>query len=389
MSHYRFTHLSLKNWKNFKQVDIPLAQRAFIVGPNASGKSNLLLALRFLREMALEGGGLAAAVKSNHGLSALRSLHARSASVEIKATIKSEQGDGWRYELRFAPDDSDRERPVIKIERVIAIRAGVDVHPPLLNRPDRNSDDDESLQQTALLQMGLNRGFRELVHFLRGVSYLHIVPQLLREQPEAKRSEIDIDPFGRDFLDRIRQTSLKQQRERLKRIEKVLQIVVPQLRQLRLKVDDHGKAHLESRFQHWRGVAARQNETQFSDGTLRFIGLLWAIQEPAGPLLLEEPELSLHTAIVRHLAPFIQRAQIGLEGRQVILSTHSEHLLANPGISPEEILLVRPADEGSSVECGARVRRIKTLMQSGILASEAVMSATEPDQPELLLDAEV
>jgi predicted ATPase len=386
MSHYRFTHISLKNWKNFKQVDVPLAQRVFVVGPNASGKSNLLLALRFLREIALEGGGLAAAVKSNHGLTALRSLHARGNSIEIKATIKSETGDGWRYELSFAPVDGERDKPVITSERVIEIKGGRDLSPPLLNRPDK-SDDQESLQQTALLQMGLNRSFRDLVHFLRGVSYLHIVPQLLREQPETKRSGGDVDPFGRDLLDRIRQTPVKQQRDRLRRIEKVLQIVVPQLKQLRLQIDDHGRAHLECRFVHWRGVAARQNETQFSDGTLRFIGLLWSIQEPAGPLLLEEPELSLHTAIVRHLAPFIQRAQFGPEGRQVILSTHSEHLLANSGIAPEEILLVRPAVEGSSVECGAKIRRIKTLMQAGILASEAVIAETDPKQSDLLLEA--
>jgi hypothetical protein len=71
----------------------------------------------------------------------------------------------------------------------------------------------------------------------------------------------------------------------------------------------------------------------------------------------------------------------------VILSTHSEHLLANSGIAPEEILLVRPAVEGSSVECGAKIRRIKTLMQAGILASEAVIAETDPKQSDLLLEA--
>ena len=39
-------------------------------------------------------------------------------------------------------------------------------------------------------------------------------------------------------------------------------------------------------------VGARQNESDFSDGTLRLIGLLWALEEEgknAGPVLLEEP----------------------------------------------------------------------------------------------------
>ena len=42
----RLTHLTPKNWRNFKLADFDLQDRLFIVGPNASGKSNLLDALR-------------------------------------------------------------------------------------------------------------------------------------------------------------------------------------------------------------------------------------------------------------------------------------------------------------------------------------------------------
>lgn len=393
MSTLRFTRLQLRNWKNFKSVDVPLAQRVFVIGPNAVGKSNFLLALRFLRDLASEDGSLVKAVAVNHGLAAVRSLHAKQyTAVEIRATIKDELGSGWRYELGFDGHETNRERPVITFERVFELHAdGSEV--AKLNRPDPTTDrmgdrlDAESLSQTALQQAQANRSFRGLVEFLRGVSYLHIVPQLLREPPSSptKGVSLEMDPYGRDLLDRIRQKNVREQRSRLRRIENVLKNVVPQLQKLSLRTDEHGKPHLECRFKHWRGVAALQNETQFSDGTLRFIGLLWAIQEPAGPLLLEEPELSLHTAIVRRLAPYIQRAQASAGGRQVILSTHSEHLLAHPGIASEEIVLVQPANEGSSAICGADQPRIKKLMQSGVLASEAAVPATVPVQTEMLL----
>ena len=48
----RLTHLTLKNWRNFKQADFDMQDRMFVIGPNASGKSNLLDALRFLRQVA-------------------------------------------------------------------------------------------------------------------------------------------------------------------------------------------------------------------------------------------------------------------------------------------------------------------------------------------------
>lgn len=37
---FRFTHIYLENWRNFAKVDLDLQNRAFLVGLNASGKSN-------------------------------------------------------------------------------------------------------------------------------------------------------------------------------------------------------------------------------------------------------------------------------------------------------------------------------------------------------------
>ena len=73
------------------------------------------------------------------------------------------------------------------------------------------------------------------------------------------------------------------------------------------------------------------------------IGLLWAIQVGEGPLLLEEPELSLHTAVVRHLAQMIIRIQRQMRSapRQIFISTHSYELLSDQGIADDEVLSLR------------------------------------------------
>jgi predicted ATPase len=36
------SHLSVKNWRNFRKLDVDLQERQFIVGAHASGKSNFL-----------------------------------------------------------------------------------------------------------------------------------------------------------------------------------------------------------------------------------------------------------------------------------------------------------------------------------------------------------
>ena len=73
----RFTRVRLENWRNFTAVDVGIQRRAFLVGPNASGKSNLLDALRFLHDVASVGGGFQDAVRRRGGLPRLRSLAAR------------------------------------------------------------------------------------------------------------------------------------------------------------------------------------------------------------------------------------------------------------------------------------------------------------------------
>ena len=56
------SRVKLYNWKNFRECDVRLSERCFVVGANATGKSNFLDVFRFLRDIVKEGGGLQAAV---------------------------------------------------------------------------------------------------------------------------------------------------------------------------------------------------------------------------------------------------------------------------------------------------------------------------------------
>src|SRR4051812_34824882 len=101
----KFDHVRLENWKNFRLLDLPLQRRAFVVGPNAAGKSNFLDSFRFLRDVADPEGGFQRAIKSRGGVSQLRCLHARQQpNVAIDVTISLDE-TLWRYRLEFAQDN--------------------------------------------------------------------------------------------------------------------------------------------------------------------------------------------------------------------------------------------------------------------------------------------
>jgi len=372
----RFSSIRLQNWKNFARIEVDLQNRVFLVGPNAAGKSNLLDVFRFLRDLASPGGGFQEAIRLHGGVSAIRCLAARRyPDIELSVVVEPAQANTrWEYELAFNQDAQRRAR--ISKEKVV--RDGQ----VLLTRPnDDDNQDPARLTQTHLEQVNVNRSFRELASFFESVRYRHIVPQLVRD-PDRSVGRLN-DPFGGDFLEQIAKTQERTRVARLNRIRDALRVAVPQLAEVELARDDRGTPHLRGKYEHWRPQGAWQTEDQFSDGTLRLMGLLWVSMEGGGPLLLEEPELSLHPEIVRYLPQMFARVQ-RRTGRQIILSTHSPDLLRDEGIGLDEVLLLRPGGEGTEVAPAGAFQEIRDLLQGGMTLADAVIPKTRPARADQL-----
>jgi predicted ATPase len=270
---------------------------------------------------------------------------------------------------------------VVKSERLL--RGGAVV----FERPDSADDaDPKLLEYTRLEQPGANRDFRQVVEFMASIRYLHLVPQLVKTGGTLSQLNEAEDYFGSDFIGRMARLNTSTRKSYLRRIEKALRIAVPQFEGLDLVPDERGRQHLQTIFRHWRPQGAKQREDQFSDGTLRLVGFLWSLLEGRGPLLLEEPELSLHPAIVAHLAEMIARLQKKDSGqRQVVATTHSLELLMNPGIAGEEVAALFPSDGGTEIHVAAEMPEVRALLQAGMPVGEAIMPSTAPSDPAQLL----
>lgn len=374
-------HLKLENWKNFAFVDVDLGRRVFIIGPNASGKSNFLDALRFLRDVAKDG--LEQAVMTRGGLNSMRHIGARQrADVSLTVTI-----DGaWRYSLTVG---SERSRPsplvVAEVVETVEKSAGAEKWKEILRRPDENDHDDPArLQQTALQQVSANKDFREIADFFCSIRYRHILPQLMRQPEYFLPNPVSDDPFGRDLVYRIWNTPEKTRQARLKRINKALQAAVPNFKDLTIELDAYGSPHFKVNYEPWP-PGVYQNETSLSDGTLRLVAILWSLLEAGGPLLLEKPELALHEGIVAMLPALF--AQVGKDktkvGRQVFLTTHAEAMLKDIFIDVSEVLRLEPGPDGV-LALNATDEEIM-LMESGLFSAADVLTPkTSPTELESL-----
>lgn len=370
------TRLKLKNWRNFRALDVPLREVSYLLGPNASGKSNLLDAFRFLRDVSKsKGGGLQQAVADRGGISKLRCLHARTDTevlIEIDLAQSPDDSPQWRYVLGFKPEGKGAQRILISTEEVWKDGQR------LFTRPDKNDKADPMLlTQTRLEQIAANASFRDLADFFGATTYLHLVPQLLKFAEKMGGFRLEDDPFGQGFLERIAKTLDKTRTVRLNKISKALMLAVPQFKELRFMQDKLGHPHLEALYAHHRPNAGWQSEEHFSDGTLRLLGLLWTLLDGNSLLLLEEPEISLNDAIVKEIPLILQRLQRDRKyKRQIILSTHSEALLSNPGIDGRGVVLLETGPQGST---GRTLVKEETLaLEAGLSVAEVVLPKTRP-----------
>lgn len=370
------TRLILKNWRNFRSLDVSFRETTYVLGPNASGKSNLMDALRFISDVAKDdGGGLQAAVAGRGGISSIRCLHARrdpEVSISVELGESSDDSPTWVYSLGFKSEGKGAQR--IFVSRESVEKNGKS----LFERPDRADRGDSTLlTQTHIEQIRANKDFREVADFFNRIRYQHLVPQLVRFGERIGGRRLADDPYGQGFLEQLALTSPRTRESRLRRIEKALQLAVPQFEELKFEKDQLGHPHLKARYKHHRPNAGWQSEEHFSDGTLRLLGLLWTLLSGDSLLLLEEPELSLNDGIVRQIPLMLSTAQQGRKGRrQVVLSTHSEALLSNQGIDGRGIILLESSAEGST----ARTPNDAELaaLRSGLSAAEVLLPMTRP-----------
>jgi predicted ATPase len=374
----RLRRLVLGNWRNFKKVDAPLRQRAFFVGPNASGKTNLLDAIRFLRDIAIPGGTLVAAVRDRRGLKHIRSLHAGSNSRVLVAVEVEIEGDPefWAYELELSGSES-KNKP-LRIEREV-VRHGSRA---LLNRATDTETNELLLGQTHLEQISQSLKFRPLADALASVVHLHVVPQVARSPMRAEEFS-KRDAPGSDFIDQIARLPERSKDRALRRIERLLRLAVPRFSELDVTRDQLGRPHLVAKYEHWRRTGGWQNEQEFSDGTLRLIGLLWAIESGTSPLILEEPELSLHRDVIRQLPRLLAQASTR-SGRQVLVSTHAEEMLSDRGIDPAEVFLLEPSEYETKVVLGSEKSELVEAAKAKVPLGRLVTAITRPKDIEQL-----
>ncbi len=349
------TRLGLEMFKGFRAADIPLGPFTVIIGANATGKSNIGDALRFLHGVS-RGYTLAEIVGEKWGPGgALAWAGVRGGEAEVihqygdppnayvgasvaAAVATGDLGDGYRFrfgrwrcdnQLHGKPDDLGAlGRTMEQIPE--DSRAG-EHPPPHLARFARSAD-----------AGALAHSARRVLDGLASLRFLDLDPRALRMPSVPAITELG---DRGENLSSVLQAICKDEARKRTLLEWLGELTPTDCEDLEFPAYDSGRVQVRL----MEGGGRRVSAESASEGTLRFLGLLAALLGPEEPrtYFIEELESGIHPARLALLADLIERQTAG-GTVQVIATTHSPQLVRM--LSPESlesvILTYRSTEEG-------------------------------------------
>ena len=354
------------NYRSLRELVVPLARLNVVTGPNGSGKSNLYRSLRLLAT--LVSGGLISALAREGGLDSAFWAGPESFSKDMRSGIAPIQGGTRQKAVRLRVGFAGEE---------FGYAISLGLPPP----PDRHNPDpsffhlDPEIKRECIWAGPIYRPTSCLVDRsgpvvkVRDGRKWRVYPQTLNTY-DSILSEI-ADPIATPEIFSVRHTIFDWRFYDSFRTDFQSKIRVPQIG-TRTHVLDHDgndliaalrtiyeigdrdalyesiedafpgasidisvdEAHRFSLMFNQQGLLRSLDQSELSDGTLRYLLLVAALLTPRPPslMVLNEPETSLHPDLLPALARLIKKTS---KQTQVWVISHSSRLVAALEDAPE------------------------------------------------------
>jgi predicted ATPase len=363
--------LRLRNFRSFKDATIELRPLNILVGANASGKTNLVQAFRFLRDLARSG--LENAVALQGGAEYLTNLQSREREVTIelamapKMLVRSEGADREglqvetiRYELTIQTIRTKNSARIVR-ETFEVWHAASKSKATVLEMTREGRVVRVRPTDSPLLRVRFRKG--ERFELETGTSLFGIAPLMLGLPPFLFGENITIYDFSPkqakqaipvasahmlsedgSNLPLVVHQILRDphQRERLLRL---VQSVLPYIQHLHTTMvgGQHVQLQVQETYHGKRALPA----ILLSDGTVEVVALVIALffsRLPDGLVILEEPDRNLHPGLMGALMELLRDAA---ETSQILVTTHNPELVRRADL--EDLILIERNREGNSV----------------------------------------
>jgi hypothetical protein len=322
--------ITVKGYKSFKDISIPLGRINILIGSNGAGKSNFLSLFELLGNV--YDGFLARSVAQSGGVDKL--LHnGRKMTDRISIEVK-EGKNSYALDLM----DSDGSLIVESEKLGYSSIPSEWIYTSITSfKPESSLKDFHGLSREDYIR-----------NYISQIKKFHF-HDTGRKSPFTGESNIVNDSYvfysdGANIAAFL--YGIKNDHPLIyKRIVRIIQSVAPFFHDFYLVPNDNGGIRLQ-----WRDKFSEviYGPNDLSDGTVRFIALTVLFMQPELPkvIVIDEPELGLHPVAIEKLSGLIKIA--ANRGAQVIAATQNAELISN--FQPSDILTVDQCDGQSIIQ---------------------------------------
>jgi len=326
--------LRVQGYKTLRDVDVQLGPLNVLIGPNASGKSNLLDAFALLHEYGKNR--LEDAVYARGGLNSILWAGGELDAVKIGlafAAALSEDAD-WEFRLQLRKSGIVFV-PGIQFDRSDKFAPFEDNSPSLARGLPEAEQRDEAKQELHIL-------FRNIAAY----THFDTTPDSLIRQPSLVRPQTRLVNGGYNLANVMNYlSSMHEYRDAYEDILDVLGTAYPDFDELSFPPEG-GDGRIVMR---WKEKSLKHDFAAYylSDGILRFLCLLAILKTPDPPPLvcIDEPELGLHPSLMPIIAALLRDAS---SRTQLIIATHSPQLV--DALDVEHIVIMDRVDGETRVQ---------------------------------------
>ena len=362
--------LRLRDFLSFgsQTQDIELQPLNVLIGPNASGKSNMIEAFRILNATPEDVGK---PIREGGGISEYRWKGKSSTSgLEIGVNLSRQDGDcALAYSITIADENSwikvvkESIEPIFTEDTFPLIpeffyRSLDQGHGVMYLKNVKTHSDGESISYlpqefpvsttlsilsqrkdpTGLPALTYLQDVFPSIHFYTGWDSARYGALRYRQKADLPSTTLLEDGSNLGLVLINKPASVRQQiTERLKAVLPSVEEIFPKL--------EGGTVPLYIRE---KGFSTPIPATRLSEGTLRYLCLLTLLLDPTPPpiICLEEPEAGLHPHVVSQIAELLIDAS---QRTQLIVTTHSDALISGLTDCPEAIIICERDEDGTKL----------------------------------------
>lgn len=363
--------LSVKNYKSLKNLELELSRTNVLVGPNMSGKSNLIDCLRFLTQMCISG--VNKAFLDRGGFPEVAWKGEDSGPISLCLVIEQETNEREsekrnEYEISITGSHAG----LISITReYLTVTSGGKTSTllDLRNGQGKANHIDGSTAFT-LGDPGIKSGLEfsvpgwegnEFKDYIARCRYYHLLPAVMKNINDAAAQQFLMED-GRNFSSWF--MTLQSYREEFRLIEQAAKDVLPDLQEILTPPTQFATTYVTTRERHLKQPV---NIWHMSDGEILFLAWLSLIFAPAdlgAPLFcIEELENHLHPKLLETLIEVFTQKQSerGPQAAQVIVTTHSPYLVDKMNL--DDLIVVEKINGATKCTRPSSKKHLKELLE--------------------------